>query len=458
MALGVAERAELVGIIDGAIPDREDFQRFVESALGKTLDEIAPECRGSELVASCHAVGRIAELVAALSNRIPGDVRIRKLALEIEVARYSGDAYQALVGTNRSLLDRATLSENWMHAEWCVCRIGLGSQGKGTGFLVGPDLVLTAHHVVSELLEGEAPKEWTFRFDYRNGVQSTEVRLVDEHWLVDMSPHTDDGLDFALLRIASRMGDGRAPGAAEARGWLTLASELLDVTRPTMVSILQHPADSAVRLAASMNEKLEFQAPLLCYTVPTQKGSSGAPVLDGSFLVIALHQGVLDGGEKNKGIAAHLIKAREAVSSSLPSPFVRAATPQIVRQRPERAVRAIRRIELARERAEWSSTAAGTASGVAVTAYFIAKYALGISVPGMAAFSLFIVGLGVSITMARTRERRFADILDEAERLWIDTVDAGRSDAAYVARCLELAEKAGDEEGVSRQSKDEHGT
>ena len=57
-----------------------------------------------------------------------------------------------------------------------VCRVEVGGNAAGTGFLVGPDAILTCYHVLKPAFESPTiAAAVTFRFDYKilvNGTQS----------------------------------------------------------------------------------------------------------------------------------------------------------------------------------------------------------------------------------------------------------------------------------------------
>lgn len=75
---------------------------------------------------------------------------------------------EKLVGPNTAMVDL----HPWLHRcsalASCVCQVRVRGKKEGTGFLVGPDAVLTNHHVVEAALG--APGELAFVFDYARAV------------------------------------------------------------------------------------------------------------------------------------------------------------------------------------------------------------------------------------------------------------------------------------------------
>ena len=102
-----------------------------------------------------------------------------------------------------------------------ICRVEIAGTPMGTGFLVGPDLVMTNYHVVHEVIEEGVPARFVkLRFDYKTLADSITVsqgKLVDLHaseWLVDASPNLQvaydkvpaSALDYTLMRTADTPG------------------------------------------------------------------------------------------------------------------------------------------------------------------------------------------------------------------------------------------------------------
>ena len=88
---------------------------------------------------------------------------VQKLGLASTDAKKS--VLEKVVGQNTTFLDVAAWRAQLTRAEWRVCRVDLDGSGNGTGFLVGPDTVLTNHHVVATAIGGNRnPNTITCRF------------------------------------------------------------------------------------------------------------------------------------------------------------------------------------------------------------------------------------------------------------------------------------------------------
>ncbi len=142
-----------------------------------------------------------------------------------------------------------------------ICRIEMAGQGAiGTGFLVGPDLVLTNEHVVRPVIEGEVqPRHVKLRFDQRVRTQIAASPTVALHQdrLVDVSPNgvypftsaPASHLDYALLHTKTQPGHHIVDRDKElSRGWIdpTLPAGVLDADTPLFV--MGHPWGDALKL------------------------------------------------------------------------------------------------------------------------------------------------------------------------------------------------------------------
>jgi V8-like Glu-specific endopeptidase len=149
----------------------------------------------------------------------------------------------------------------------------------GTAFLVAPDLVLTNAHVINaipDLTEGGV------RFNV--GLQAKpEWRYFTKQ--IAYSSHKE--LDYALLQL-----NGPVSGVP-----LALSAETAYPGQPA--NILQYPQGASLQVALRSNEVVHVDPQRLYYVSDTEEGSSGSPVFDDDWRVIALHRaGVEDNAQR----------------------------------------------------------------------------------------------------------------------------------------------------------------
>lgn len=158
----------------------------------------------------------------------------------------------------------------------------------GTGWLIADRVLVTNHHVV-----GARPGRPGFASgaDLRRQVGATTARFhFEDHGadgldvVVERLLFFDPELDVAMIELRET-----PPGALPLE--LAAAALAWDPEVPTRVNIIQHPLGGPKRVALRDNLVLQPRAPReLVYMTDTTIGSSGAPVLDDQWRVVALHR------------------------------------------------------------------------------------------------------------------------------------------------------------------------
>jgi endonuclease G len=158
----------------------------------------------------------------------------------------------------------------------------------GTAWVVADGYVLTNHHVVNARRAGEAPavpedlecqaRAAEFEFDFDAPGAETNKAAVAA--VAAMNPL----LDYAVLKVDTR---NRAP--------LRLSKQALSYTEGAWlpVNIVQHPRGGYKKLGIRSNLVTGATASELRYFTDTDIGSSGSPVLDDNWRVVALHRGAV---------------------------------------------------------------------------------------------------------------------------------------------------------------------
>jgi hypothetical protein len=184
-------------------------------------------------------------------------------------------------------------------------------QASGTGFLVGPQIVLTSGHVLDCLVDATGStvagshKRIRVVFDYVDGFSAGTVVPVQEGWLAghsrlhpleeqrqvlnwDDPPEAgfDQHLDFALLRLSRAVGYERGFYALD-----PLRMPVVDRVSGK-VALLQHPAGQSQASAIGTTLRLwppSFKSRML-HDANSVPGSSGGLLVDSEFQPVGLHQ------------------------------------------------------------------------------------------------------------------------------------------------------------------------
>lgn len=205
--------------------------------------------------------------------------------------------------------------------EPCVCRVEVpvgADLEPGTGFLLGPEVVMTNYHVMEKVIKGKVkPERVRLRFDFKmlsNGETlnpGTVIHLAQTDWLLDQSEYSEldfnkdtasanvreDQLDYVLLRVEGEPGNSPIGGSENAdpnpkpRGWIKLPDIAPTFQPNTPLFILQHPKGRELKLALDTYSIIAVNANYtrVRYKTNTESGSSGSPCFDLNWQLIALH-------------------------------------------------------------------------------------------------------------------------------------------------------------------------
>lgn len=259
---------------------------------------------------------------------------------------------QAFTNYTHGFSDPITAINGLRNATRWTCKVYVNNVPTGTGVLIGPNLVLTAWHVLKPYFEKQGNKyverktitglfaEFNSIYDTVNGqnVQRTSEKIPShKDWWVGWCPCHDAELkdehpdplgdlnncwDYVIFRISKPIGT-------------ELNWAIPDKTQPIpnvreKVTVFQHPQQQAMtydedEIATLTPPDLSIVPGLrFLHTANTTYGSSGGPVFNKNFNLIGVHQGVWQKNEThvvNKGVPlSRIIDDMERRFGALPAP------------------------------------------------------------------------------------------------------------------------------------------
>ena len=209
---------------------------------------------------------------AAVSAPAPSDYK-----------NFSGQTLERqIVESMPTLLDVRFLGLGVVRAG-AVCRIEAGFGGKvhdGTGFRIGADTVLTNHHVVFHEDHGDTPATWVQAyFGHELGLDGKPVTpTVVAGDVASLVGDRND--DWAVARVT---------GMSERVPILPIAGPTDPVAADDRVYIIQHPNGLPKKIGMHHNLVRYADDEVVQYWTDTDVGSSGAPVFNERWEVVALH-------------------------------------------------------------------------------------------------------------------------------------------------------------------------
>ncbi|HEX8468996.1 MAG TPA: DNA/RNA non-specific endonuclease [Allosphingosinicella sp.] len=227
----------------------------------------------------------------------------------IALARALGEANRLPLGMERRMgatLDFTAFapSETARKAGVPVARIvalggaGIEPEGFATGFLIGPGVLLTNHHVFPSRADavGCGANLLYERTDL--GVQRGTVFETDP----DRFFVCDEKLDFAVVAIRPRSLDGRDLAQFGQIGLIEATPKIL---RGQPVNIIQHPEGGPKQYAVEQNRLVDILDAdgFLHYETDTLEGSSGSPAFSQNWELVALHHASIPATRNGKVLA-----------------------------------------------------------------------------------------------------------------------------------------------------------
>ncbi|ADB19108.1 Endonuclease I [Pirellula staleyi DSM 6068] len=233
--------------------------------------------------------------------------RLRRLGFSTDIIRSatgSGPALEGKFDSRRIGLERIIgrnelLSVRYLDAGRmagrAVARVVIRSSsgsvlGYGTGSMISPSLFMTNSHVLdSAARAGNAVVEFNFQL----GLDGRELPVARFRLRPDLffTTSPEEELDLTVVTV-SEAAEGDSSTQLSTFGFNPLSASEGEILAGESVTVIQHPGGDLKQIALRENRVLRFpntEDRFLYYETDTTPGSSGAPVFNDQWEVVALH-------------------------------------------------------------------------------------------------------------------------------------------------------------------------
>ncbi|AMV35123.1 Glutamyl endopeptidase precursor [Pirellula sp. SH-Sr6A] len=188
----------------------------------------------------------------------------------------TGTVLEKIIGKQSTLLPISFL-ENGIDASRSVAKVQIPGVGSGSGFLIERNVFLTNNHVLdceSTAASAEALFNYQITREGRDGTVATFKFSPDDLFITSKED------DWTAVRV---VGDANA-------NWGQLMFAKAPAEKDQHVNIIQHPGGQPKQIAIYNNLVQFADRTCVQYLTDTMNGSSGSPVFNSSWEVVALHR------------------------------------------------------------------------------------------------------------------------------------------------------------------------
>ncbi|MEJ0086749.1 MAG: DNA/RNA non-specific endonuclease [Pseudomonadota bacterium] len=237
----------------------------------------------------------VAACADALRNKLPGDIsssleqRERRdfLVSSLQDSTAAKAAFERVLLGNElqpiAYLARGTIASR------SIARIEIRSpsgalEGWGTGFLISPGVLITNNHVFPDAASAKGSMA---QFMYETGVDDEQQAMVAFALDPGAFFHTSSDLDFSVVAVRPTAETGGA--SVTDFGCLPLLATTGKAFEGEWLTIVQHPSGERKQICVRENRLIKKADDVLWYSTDTLPGSSGSPVFNNDWYVVALH-------------------------------------------------------------------------------------------------------------------------------------------------------------------------
>ena len=240
----------------------------------------------SALDAANRASGKVDDIVAAALEENPGDEQLNQardhapppIIRGPDLAAWRGgpaaETREKIMGARSTLVPISYLQIGLERAR-SVVRVRCGDKGSGSGFVTEGGLLITNNHVLRSAQEAAAA---VVQFNYQQLPEGADA-AYEETGLDSDTFKTSASDDWSAVKIK-----GHLPTK-----WGMVPLKKSTIRPGDHVNIIQHPGGGPKQVSLFANVVMYVGEGRVQYLTDTLPGSSGSPVFDAQWNIVALH-------------------------------------------------------------------------------------------------------------------------------------------------------------------------
>lgn len=209
-------------------------------------------------------------------------------------------AYERAIGKNDSVYSNFIdlIQKTKRKVGRIVVKQGGSKVGYATGFLVSENLLLTNWHVFRD---SNSVGDSEVQFDYELDTEGKPKRHISFRLDPSLFFHSSQQLDYCFVGVQSMDTEGSVKLSSRGYIYLDPALGKLGNEREEALNIVHHPNGDFMQLSIRENLFTNITSTSVWYETDTAPGSSGSPVFNDQWQVVALHHmGVAKKNEKGQ--------------------------------------------------------------------------------------------------------------------------------------------------------------
>ncbi|MCJ7738217.1 MAG: endonuclease [Anaerolineae bacterium] len=275
----------------------EDFERFLRETEHRYHERRAARTASERKIKAgkileADAPRRVALRLRRLGISLTAAARLAESGLRVPAEPFAAAfvppesvTMERILGRNEML--GVNFLEMGLSASHSVARVRIKNSddrvlGFGTGFMVSPHLLITNNHVLHSATEALYSD---VEFNYEIGIDGLPVESRAFPLNPDAFFLTNRQLDYSLVAV----GAVDHEEDLDQFGWNVLIQEEGTIITGECLNIVQHPNGEPKQLALRENNLVDVLDDFFHYRTDTAPGSSGSPVFNDQWEVVALH-------------------------------------------------------------------------------------------------------------------------------------------------------------------------